>query len=1014
MAGNIKGLELFIRRIRACTNSQEENQNVEQELAKIRKYFADRGLSPYNKKKCVWKLVYIGVMGYDVDIGHAEALQLINCANFTEKICGYLAMSLLFNESNLDSSSYILNCIKDDLLSGNEISQSLALCSICNFTSKSFAEQLVPTIARIAFGETGNTFYVQKRAILCLTSFVRKFPTLFSETWSSNYYALMQSKSFGVLQATCSLLLACANQFGPGQLTRVGDMMVTILGRLVEDPMGFAYDYTYHGTYCPWLQVKLLQLLQLLPPPAKEATLATINALLCKIVGRIEVGQDINRNNAEHAVLFEAINLALYYKKFASSRLMQDVLAILTKYMGVNEPNIRYLALEALAKLEDTPENTKIVATHKSTILVSLRDRDLSIRRRALDVLFALCSKDSAPGIVNELLEYLKEKDMYLKEELVLKIAILAEKFGDSILWYIDVILKTLELAGNFVSDDVWFRISQVITGFGGAEGSPETQRYAAMKVFAALNTAHAHEPLVKLGAYLMGEYGELIVDSPAGLVNGPRGLMKQFEVLSRHYSSCPVVGRCMVLSAFAKLAAKSPEMKEPVVTFLESVQGHWDLDIQQRATEYLALINAPNFEEKKVEILDKMPVFPEAFLYNNVILKSLEALRAKERGKTPAIMPETKKSQPAGRPTRPQQSRPQVFKGRGPSKAEVVEALEKELKKPAPVPQKTDLVDTGEEPDLRQFQTMSIATPTNQHPFYAKYAYKFAPEPTVDPAQVAKLAVPTENSDCWKKLIAVPVKEGVIFDGESITVGMKAEYVRFTGRVILQFVAKKEKLEDIVVDLQSPPGLEAQCSKVKYPANPKENPMLMIQMMLAGPFEFPPMMSISFQCGHRQEQANFGLPVLMARFIEPVDLPQAKFTEIWTEITGKKPSFEKMDTILKNPAPPHLSHMDVLKRMAQLFHDYFGLHVVRPEDPANFTEISAAGQLVVKSKEQTRFPASPADMKPPVVVPVLAQAEFFPDLSMTEFRFSIRSSDVMPVSGALLSLFKFFVNPTS
>lgn len=32
----------------------------------------------YNKKKYVWKLLYIHMLGYDVDFGHMEAVSLIS------------------------------------------------------------------------------------------------------------------------------------------------------------------------------------------------------------------------------------------------------------------------------------------------------------------------------------------------------------------------------------------------------------------------------------------------------------------------------------------------------------------------------------------------------------------------------------------------------------------------------------------------------------------------------------------------------------------------------------------------------------------------------------------------------------------------------------------------------------------------------------------------------------------------------------------------------------------------
>ena len=50
---------------------------------------------------------------------------------------------------------------------------------------------------------------------------------------------------------------------------------------------------------------------------------------------------------------------------------------------------------------------------------------------------------------VAELLSYLETADMHLKEELVLKIAILAERFRSAHEWYVDVILSLVRAAGD-------------------------------------------------------------------------------------------------------------------------------------------------------------------------------------------------------------------------------------------------------------------------------------------------------------------------------------------------------------------------------------------------------------------------------------------------------------------------------------------------------------------------------------------------------------------------------------
>jgi hypothetical protein len=38
----------------------------------------------------VWKLVYIHMLGYDVDFGHMEIISLLTSTKYTEKLVGYV------------------------------------------------------------------------------------------------------------------------------------------------------------------------------------------------------------------------------------------------------------------------------------------------------------------------------------------------------------------------------------------------------------------------------------------------------------------------------------------------------------------------------------------------------------------------------------------------------------------------------------------------------------------------------------------------------------------------------------------------------------------------------------------------------------------------------------------------------------------------------------------------------------------------------------------------------------
>ena len=97
--------------------------------------------------------------------------------------------------------------------------------------------------------------------------------------------------------------------------------------------------------------------------------------------------------------------------------------------------------------------------------------------------------------------------DWQFRDELVLKIAILAERYAPDLRWYVDTIVTILGIAGENVSDDIWHRVVQVVTN------NEDLQKYAASKFYHALESLTAHETAVKAGAYVLGEFGFALID---------------------------------------------------------------------------------------------------------------------------------------------------------------------------------------------------------------------------------------------------------------------------------------------------------------------------------------------------------------------------------------------------------------------------------------------------------------------------------------------------------------------
>jgi AP-1 complex subunit gamma-1 len=78
---------------------------------------------------------------------------------------------------------------------------------------------------------------------------------------------------------------------------------------------------------------------------------------------------------------------------------------ILGRFLVNKENNIRYVALKMLQKVVDIDYNA--VQRHKSTIIECLKDLDIVIKKKALDLIYKICNTSNVKGIVKELLTFL-------------------------------------------------------------------------------------------------------------------------------------------------------------------------------------------------------------------------------------------------------------------------------------------------------------------------------------------------------------------------------------------------------------------------------------------------------------------------------------------------------------------------------------------------------------------------------------------------------------------------------
>lgn len=175
------------------------------------------------------------------------------------------------------------------------------------------------------------------------------------------------------------------------------------------------------------------------------------------------------------------------------------------------------------------------VQRHRTVVVECLRDGDVSIRKRALDLVYCLVNADNVKPLTKELLNYLvcisalyllgehllqwvlllqQVADADTKPDLCAKIAAVADKFAPSKRWHIDTLVSMLAFAGNNVKR-VAMSQTLFLISHATEDHAAVTHKLFAMAQASATPSQEAQQALLQIAVWVIGEYGELLLKSP-------------------------------------------------------------------------------------------------------------------------------------------------------------------------------------------------------------------------------------------------------------------------------------------------------------------------------------------------------------------------------------------------------------------------------------------------------------------------------------------------------------------
>ena len=580
----------LIRAIRAARTAADERAVVNKECSQIRNSFSAE--DTMWRCRNMAKLLYIHMLGYPAHFGQLECLKLIASPKFTDKRIGYLAAMLLLDEMQ-EVHLLITNCLKNDLNSTTQFVVGLALCTLGSIASVEMARDLAPEVEKLI---KSSNAYIRKKAALCAFKIIRKVPESM-EMYIPVSRSLLSEKNHGVL-ITGIVLITEMSEWSPDTLAHFKKLvpnLVRILKNLIMS--GYSPEHDVNGISDPFLQIKILRLLRILGKGDPD-TSETMNDILAQVATNTETSKNVG-----NAILYETVLSIMDIQSEAGLRVL--AVNILGRFLLNNDKNIRYVALNTLHKTVDL--DSQAVQRHRATVLECLKDPDVSIKRRAMELCFALTNSQNFKIMAKELISFLQTAEPDFKAQCSSSMVIAAERHAPNRRCHIDTLFDVLKMAGNYVRDDVIFSTIQLVS----AE-SAELQPYIVHEAWKALKETEncsEKQPLTQVSCWCIGEYGTFLLDGHS--VDGETLVVSEDEVIEVYQkilfaSHISVVTKQYGLMSITKLSTRFPNATPKIQEIINAFGSNLQIDLQQRGVEFSQLFR--KFDNMRAALLEPMP----------------------------------------------------------------------------------------------------------------------------------------------------------------------------------------------------------------------------------------------------------------------------------------------------------------------------------------------------------------------------------------------------------------------
>ncbi len=582
----------LIKRVRACRTAEEERSVINKESAEIRNLSKDPNAPHKARNLC--KAIYMQMMGYQTSFMQLSCINLLASPDYTEKRIAYSALSLV-----IDSTSQVLllatSTIKKDLQNkDNPEIQAMALNAVGDVCTPDMCREISMEVSNII--QNAEDSNVKKKAACAAVIIIKNCPEMM-DSYIDKIPLLLEDRTHSVCLSGIYLVLEMINK-NPSivdKIKKYHSMFVKYEKSLLS--VSYSPEFDVNGITDPFLQAKILEILQYTAKDDKD--------LIDELADLFVSVQSITESSKQtgYALQYEIIKDINNLN--ASSGMKNLSNNILGKFLSSNDYNLKYIALNTLKDV--ARKDLASVQKHRSVILEFLKDNDISLQKRALDLIYLIINKNNLKNITKECLIFLPKAEDEIKYELTKKLQDSIVKYSLSYKWEIDSLIKMVINSKGKLYEDV---LSQIIIAILKVK---ELYVYSAHKVFLALKVKkNENNPsLAKLCIYIIGELCTYLTNNTTLNCKNETISVTEDDILNllkdvglKHNSLGNETVIEYLLNAFVKMIIKFKDKKSVIESMIKFYKRSFFAEVQSRALEYLQFYKSEkeNMKAKMVE----------------------------------------------------------------------------------------------------------------------------------------------------------------------------------------------------------------------------------------------------------------------------------------------------------------------------------------------------------------------------------------------------------------------------